>query len=316
METVNRLEEEGKRRHVEVWIPIHHSHSPIQIPTMSSHRIILASCRSRGSQTCLKALPKSVVGSIPRPQRLHLVFRSPRIGAGSRIGCPTARILHPSFSTAASESSESTERDAISSSDAPVDATKRDVVEGELLGPDSGTDTADSTHTGHDADSTIDIPAKEMEIPPGEKMEFQAETRQLLDIVTNSLYTDKEVFLRELVSNASDSLEKLRHMQATNQVSTDESSLPLEIRIDLDEATSTITIADTGIGMTRDELISNLGTIARSGSKNFVKQLQETGGDAPDPSRGIIGKFGEFHMVLPLAMVNASNSRRVARRPS
>jgi TNF receptor-associated protein 1 len=126
-----------------------------------------------------------------------------------------------------------------------------------------------------------------------EKLEFQAETRQLLDIVINSLYTDKEVFLRELVSNASDSLEKLRHLQATNAAVTIDPDLPLEIRIELDEVTSTITITDTGIGLTRDEMISNLGTIARSGSKKFVQQMEQSGGaEGTDPARGIIGKFG------------------------
>ena len=126
-----------------------------------------------------------------------------------------------------------------------------------------------------------------------EQLEFKAETRKLLDIVTNSLYTDKEVFLRELVSNASDSLEKLRHLQATGNATVDP-DLPLEIRIDLDEVTSTITISDTGIGLTRDEMISNLGTIARSGSQNFIKQLEraESGEAGLDPARGIIGKFG------------------------
>lgn len=133
--------------------------------------------------------------------------------------------------------------------------------------------------------------------PIVEQMEFQAETRQLLDIVTNSLYTDKEVFLRELVSNASDSLEKLRHLQAANLGSvstTTDPDTPLEIRIELDEVTSSITITDTGIGMTKEEMISNLGTIARSGSKNFVQELErmESGGTAADPARGIIGKFG------------------------
>lgn len=126
-------------------------------------------------------------------------------------------------------------------------------------------------------------------IPAGEKREFQAETRQLLDIVTNSLYTDKDVFLRELVSNASDSLEKLRHMQATNQVNTNsakqDDELPLEIRIELDEVASTITISDTGIGMNADEMILNLGTIAKSGSKQFIQQME--GGN-----QDIIGKFG------------------------
>jgi len=138
--------------------------------------------------------------------------------------------------------------------------------------------------------------------PPAEKLEFQAETRQLLDIVTHSLYTDKEVFLRELVSNASDSLEKLRHLQATNQValgssttdtaSEGEDAAPLEIRIELDEVTSSITITDTGVGMTRDELISNLGTIAKSGSKNFLEEFKKSQQIGVDPGRGIIGKFG------------------------
>lgn len=124
---------------------------------------------------------------------------------------------------------------------------------------------------------------------------FQAETRQLLDIVTNSLYTDKEVFLRELVSNASDALEKLRHLQATNSVTTGENSQELEIRIELDEVTSTITITDTGVGMNKEEMIENLGTIARSGSKAFVQQLERAEMDSTtdlDPARGIIGKFG------------------------
>jgi TNF receptor-associated protein 1 len=142
-----------------------------------------------------------------------------------------------------------------------------------------------------------------------ETMEFQAETRQLLDIVTNSLYTEKDVFLRELVSNASDALEKLRHLQATTSSllvnnttdGGDDSSVPLEIRIDLDEVTSSITITDTGIGMTRDEMVRNLGTIARSGSKHFIQELKRNHaehGNSPvaaaelDPARGIIGKFG------------------------
>lgn len=128
-----------------------------------------------------------------------------------------------------------------------------------------------------------------MEGSKPELLEFQAETRQLLDIVTNSLYTDKEVFLRELISNASDSLEKFRHFQATNEQALIAEDTPLEIRIELDEVTSTITITDTGIGMTRDEMINNIGTIARSGSKHFLQQL-ESGGT--DPSKGIVGRFG------------------------
>ena len=134
------------------------------------------------------------------------------------------------------------------------------------------------------------------------KMEFQAETKQLLDIVTNSLYTDKEVFLRELVSNASDACEKLRHMQSTN-AEIIESETPLEIRIELDEVTSTITISDTGIGMSEEEMIENLGTIARSGSKNFIHELQRQAEEGDmDISKGIIGKFGVgFYSVFMIA---------------
>ena len=104
--------------------------------------------------------------------------------------------------------------------------------------------------------------------------EFQAETKQLLDIVINSLYTDKEVFVRELVSNASDALEKARHFQATGGDMSD-ADVPFEIRITADEATRTLIIEDTGIGMTEDEMRLNLGTIARSGSKAFVNELSQ-----------------------------------------
>lgn len=133
-------------------------------------------------------------------------------------------------------------------------------------------------------------------------MEFQAETRQLLDIVTNSLYTDKEVFLRELISNASDACEKLRHLQTTG-AEIENSDRGLEIKITLDEVESTITIEDTGIGMTEDELVANLGTIARSGSKNFMAELERAGSsDGMEIAKGIIGKFGVgFYSVFMVA---------------
>ena len=129
-----------------------------------------------------------------------------------------------------------------------------------------------------------------------ESLEFQAETRQLLDIVTHSLYTDKEVFLRELISNASDSLEKLRHLQSTEQNhDCRHPDLGLEIRIDTDEVNKTISISDSGIGMNRREMIEHLGTIAKSGSKAFMNELAKDSpnGDISDAaSKGIIGKFG------------------------
>ena len=119
------------------------------------------------------------------------------------------------------------------------------------------------------------------------KHEFKAEVKKVLDIVINSLYTDKEVFVRELVSNASDALEKLRYLQLTEKDIYDE-ELPLEINIQTDEKAGTITIEDHGIGMTRDELVENLGTIAHSGSKAFIEALKE----GADVGENLIGQFG------------------------
>ncbi|KAK3923195.1 Heat shock protein 75 kDa, mitochondrial [Frankliniella fusca] len=119
---------------------------------------------------------------------------------------------------------------------------------------------------------------------PAEKLEFQAETRMLLDIVAKSLYSEKEVFIRELISNASDALEKLRH----SLLADGKDPGTLEIRISTDKQNRILTIEDTGIGMTREELVSNLGTIARSGSKAFLEQMKEKGTDASS----IIGQFG------------------------
>lgn len=120
-----------------------------------------------------------------------------------------------------------------------------------------------------------------------EKREFQAEVKQLLDIVIHSLYTDKEIFIRELVSNASDALEKLRHTQLVEK-EIFEDNLPLEVNVITDEAGGTITIEDFGIGMTHEELIENLGTIAHSGSKSFLEALKESGG----ANDNLIGQFG------------------------
>ena len=117
--------------------------------------------------------------------------------------------------------------------------------------------------------------------------EFQAEIKQLLDIVIHSLYTEKEIFVRELVSNASDALEKLRHLKLTEKDIADEAS-ELEISLTTDETAKTLTIQDSGTGMTRAELIENLGTIAHSGSKAFLKSLSEAG----QKNANLIGQFG------------------------
>ena len=120
-----------------------------------------------------------------------------------------------------------------------------------------------------------------------QKFEFQAEIKQLLDIVIHSLYTEKEIFVRELVSNASDALEKLRHTQLTEKDILD-GDAKLEINLTTDETAKTLTIQDFGIGMTREELVKNLGTIAHSGSKQFLQALGEGGAK----NSNLIGQFG------------------------
>ena len=119
------------------------------------------------------------------------------------------------------------------------------------------------------------------------KQEFQAEVQQLLDIVINSLYTDKEIFIRELVSNAADALEKLKYTELTGN-NINDPDLELQINITTDEEKKTITISDHGIGMDENELIENLGTIAHSGSKNFIKSISESS----QKETNLIGQFG------------------------
>ncbi|XP_061456145.1 heat shock protein 75 kDa, mitochondrial [Rhineura floridana] len=124
--------------------------------------------------------------------------------------------------------------------------------------------------------------------------EFQAETKELLDIVARSLYSEKEVFIRELISNGSDALEKLRH-----KLMSEGKFLPeLEIHIETDAKKGTVTIQDTGIGMSQEELLSNLGTIARSGSKAFLDVLR----NRVEAGSNIIGQFGVgFYSVFMVA---------------
>lgn len=125
-----------------------------------------------------------------------------------------------------------------------------------------------------------------------ETMDFQAETRKLLDIVTNSIYTDKEVFIRELVSNASDALEKLRYSKTSGAMVTSDEDATSEINISCDPENLTLTIIDNGVGMSKSELISNLGTIARSGSKQFINDHVSSSEESSGGVDGIIGQFG------------------------
>jgi len=118
---------------------------------------------------------------------------------------------------------------------------------------------------------------------------FQAETSQLLDIVSRSLYTDKEVFIRELISNASDALEKVRHRSVAGEP-VEDAEAELQINITVDPEARTITIQDTGIGLSEDELHECLGTIAKSGTKAFMQAASASG--ASGVGESLIGQFG------------------------
>jgi molecular chaperone HtpG len=131
--------------------------------------------------------------------------------------------------------------------------------------------------------------------------QFQTEVSQLLQLIVHSLYSHPEIFLRELISNSSDALDKLRHLSLTDdkyKALVGNSIDSPRIDLELDEANKTLTISDTGIGMNEEDLISNLGTIARSGTKNFLAQLS---GDARKDSN-LIGQFGVgFYSVFMVA---------------
>ncbi|PID66563.1 MAG: molecular chaperone HtpG, partial [Gammaproteobacteria bacterium] len=122
---------------------------------------------------------------------------------------------------------------------------------------------------------------------PAEKLDFQTEVSQLLHLVTHSLYSHKEIFLRELIANASDAIDKLKFL-ALSDDSLYDGNGDLKIQINFDSDKNTVTISDNGIGMSREELIDHLGTIAKSGTKAFFSQLS---GDAGKDSE-LIGQFG------------------------
>src|SRR2546423_4071914 len=120
-----------------------------------------------------------------------------------------------------------------------------------------------------------------------ETLGFQAEVKQLLDLMIHSLYSNKEIFLRELISNASDAADKLRFEALANNALY-ESDTELKIQVSIDKAARTITVSDNGIGMSRDEVVQNIGTIARSGTREFFRSL--TGDHAK--AAHLIGQFG------------------------
>jgi molecular chaperone HtpG len=134
-------------------------------------------------------------------------------------------------------------------------------------------------------------------MPEAEAHAFQAETKKLLNIIIHSIYTNKEIFLRELISNSSDALDKLR-FELSRGTEVAEPERDLEIRITPDKENGLLSIQDTGIGMTKQEIVDNLGTIAKSGTEEFLKQVSEQNQN-PD---NIIGQFGVgFYSVFMVA---------------
>ncbi|MBK9125368.1 MAG: hypothetical protein IPM16_19905 [Chloroflexi bacterium] len=129
-----------------------------------------------------------------------------------------------------------------------------------------------------------DVPAEQT------TFNFQAEIQQLLHILVHALYTERDIFLRELISNASDALNRAQFESLTNRDMRDQDA-ELAIRITVDDDARTVTISDSGIGMTRDDLINNLGVIARSGARAFIDALK----DAKDAetAKSVIGQFVE-----------------------
>src|ERR1700712_5005012 len=132
------------------------------------------------------------------------------------------------------------------------------------------------------------MPATQETAPTSERMEFKTELKQLLDLIIHSLYTKKEIFLRELISNAADAIDKVRFESLTkHELLEDDSNW--KIKIIPDEKAGTLTISDNGIGMSHEQIVENLGTIARSGTKAFIENLKQANvQERPD----LIGQFG------------------------
>ena len=120
------------------------------------------------------------------------------------------------------------------------------------------------------------------------KRQFKAESKRLLDLMINSIYTHKEIFLREIISNASDAIDKLHYISLTDS-GVGLAAADFRIRVTVDEEKGTVTVSDNGVGMTKEDMESNLGVIARSGSLKFKSELDE---DAADTGIDIIGQFG------------------------
>src|SRR5215217_3067220 len=142
-------------------------------------------------------------------------------------------------------------------------------------------------------------------------LSFQAEVKQILHLVTHSLYSNKEIFLRELISNASDACDKLRY-EALNENALYEDAPNLEVRVGFDKAARTLTITDNGIGLSQQEAVDNLGTIAKSGTREFMSRLS---GDQKADAQ-LIGQFGVgFYSGFIVADKITVESRRAGLKP-
>jgi molecular chaperone HtpG len=145
-----------------------------------------------------------------------------------------------------------------------------------------------------------------------ENRRFEAEAAQILDLMINSLYSNKEIFLRELISNASDAIDRLR-LEVLSRSELPEEEGPLQIRVSFDKDVGTITIADNGVGMSRDEVIEHIGTIAKSGTREFLQSL--TGDQRKDAA--LIGQFGVgFYSSFIVAERVVLTTRRVGLEPN
>ena len=153
---------------------------------------------------------------------------------------------------------------------------------------------------GNTIDKTVvEYKYGEMKMATTKSYKFKAEVNKLLDILVHSLYTNKEIFLRELISNASDALDKVR-FQLTSGAEVADKDLPLEINIELDKDKNLLVISDTGIGMTQEEIVKHIGTIAKSGSEDFLNKLSEE--SKQKDISNIIGRFGVgFYSVFMVA---------------
>ena len=129
---------------------------------------------------------------------------------------------------------------------------------------------------------------------PAEHLEFKAELKQLLNLITHSLYSDRDIFLRELISNASDAINKVKFDSLSNEAALEDNK-DWKIKIVPDDAAKTLTVSDNGVGMGRDQVVELLGTVAKSGMKAFLEAAKAKAD--PTTAPGLIGQFGSLPSV-------------------